>query len=137
MPFQPYCIAYAIASVCVPVCTHFEALYFHPSSSYETVAEALSWWYKPISYFHVICIAYAIASVCVPVCTNFEALHFRHRLLKAAWLLLSPVRISPFRILYAIFAKLQCICHRLGLRARVHAFRGTSFSSTGLLCECG
>ncbi|KAF5933094.1 hypothetical protein HYC85_029265 [Camellia sinensis] len=33
-----------IASVCVPVCTHFEALHFHPSASYVSVAEALSCW---------------------------------------------------------------------------------------------
>ena len=40
--FPCYCIAYAIASVCVPVRTHFEALHFHPSASYVSVAEALS-----------------------------------------------------------------------------------------------
>ena len=32
----------AIASVCVPVCTHFEASHFHPSASYVSVAEAHS-----------------------------------------------------------------------------------------------
>mgnify|MGYP003703582291 CR=1 FL=1 len=37
-----HCIVYAIASVCVPVCTHFEALHFRPSASYVCVAEALS-----------------------------------------------------------------------------------------------
>ena len=40
--FPCHCIAYAIASVCVPVCTHFEALHFHPPASYVSVAEALS-----------------------------------------------------------------------------------------------
>ena len=75
---------YVIASVCVPVCTHFEALHFHLSASYMSVAEALSCEYKP-----------NLHSVC----------HF------------------------------MPVCHRLGLRARGHAFRGTSFSSSGSLCE--
>ena len=65
-----------IASVCVPVCTHFEALHFYPPASYVSVAEAHSCWYKPISHFHVIRIVYAFVSVCVPVCTHFEALLF-------------------------------------------------------------
>ena len=32
----------AISSVCVPVCTHFEALHFHLSASYVSVAEVHS-----------------------------------------------------------------------------------------------
>ena len=40
--FPCHCIAYVIASVCVPVCTHLEALHFHTSASYVSVAEALS-----------------------------------------------------------------------------------------------
>ena len=92
------------------------------------MAEAHSCWYKPICHFHVIlssprfacpCArtsrhlifsAFIIASICVPVCTHFEASHFHY------------------------------ICHCLGLRARVHALRGISFSlylsSPWFACPC-
>ena len=77
--YKPTCHFHVIschfitASVCVPVCTHFEALHFYPPASYVSVAEAHSCWYKPICHFHIISSHSAIASVCMPVCTHFEA----------------------------------------------------------------
>ena len=62
---------------------------------------------------------------------------FIHRPLMWVWLRLSHVSISPCCILYAILAILHCVCHCRALRARVHAFWGTSFSSIGLICDCG
>ncbi|KAF5942974.1 hypothetical protein HYC85_020616 [Camellia sinensis] len=43
----------------------------------------------------------------------------------------------PRNGLLCIFISFASLLHRLGLRARVHAFRGTSFSAIGILCECG
>mgnify|MGYP003703312917 CR=1 FL=1 len=64
---------FAIASVCVPVCTYFEALHFYPPASHVSVSEAHLCWDKSIYQFHGIPLHFSIASVCVPVRTHFEA----------------------------------------------------------------
>ena len=74
--FLAFSLHSVTASVCVPVCTHFEALHFYPLASDVSVAKAHSCWYKPIRHFHVIPLHSVTASVCVPVCTHFEALRF-------------------------------------------------------------
>ena len=79
--FKPICHFHiCIASVCVPVCTYFEALHFHiciasvcvPVGTHFEAHRHLAFCITFPHHRHFSC----IFSVCAPVGTHFEASHF-------------------------------------------------------------
>ena len=120
------------ASVCVPVCTHFEAPLFYPPASDVSVAEAYSRWYKSICHFHVICHCLGLRARGHAFRDTYHRLGLRarvHVLRGTSFALFLPLprfACPCARILRHLIFFAFCLC--LGLRARGHALRSIAFS---------